>query len=54
MRMNLLFLSLVSSILLLIGCNYSQPSGESAQPRQEMKTTRIHIDGFMKSKSGAI
>lgn len=27
---------------------------QSKQGLQELKTTRLHIDGFMKSKSGAI
>ena len=47
--------------LLMFGCSSSQPANRSTvaanQPSnavQELKTTRLHIDGFMKSKSGAI
>ncbi len=48
--------------IILIGCIGHQTANQSSQstnqlnqePQQEMKTTRLHIDGFMKSKSGAI
>lgn len=52
---------LVLMSLLLFGCSspqtVDQPNtavNQSSQSAQELKTTRLHIDGFMKSKSGAI
>lgn len=55
MRVNLLlFSSLLLSITMMVGCNSSQPSNEVSQASQDWKTTRLHIDGFMKAKSGAI
>ncbi len=46
--------------VMLFGCNSPQTVNQSSvavnQPSnasQESKTTRLHIDGFMKSKSGA-
>jgi outer membrane murein-binding lipoprotein Lpp len=55
MRVNsLLFLSLLSSVMVLAGCNLSQTSNELSQGSQDLKSTRLHIDGFMKAKSGAI
>ena len=45
----------------LFGCRSQQTANQSSrqadqsnQMAQELKTTRLHIDGFMKSKSGAI
>lgn len=49
--------------LMLFGCSSQRTPNQSSQTadqlkeepqQQEMKTTRLHIDGFMKSKSGAI
>jgi predicted component of type VI protein secretion system len=47
--------------VILVGCSSQQPANQlaqsanqSSQSGQELKTTRLHIDGFMKSKSGAI
>lgn len=57
----LTFLSFMT--IMLFGCNLSpqtvnqssRATNQSSQdPQQETKTTRLHIDGFMKSKSGAI
>jgi len=56
----LTFLFFIS--IILIGCTGHQTRNQSNQstnqlnqkPQQEMKTTRLHIDSFMKSKSGAI
>lgn len=46
--------------LLMFGCSSPQTAdqsnvtaNQSSQSQQELKTTRLHIDGFMKSKSGA-
>ncbi len=57
----LTFLSFVT--IMLFGCSSSpqiinqssRATDQSSQePQQEIKTTRLHIDGFVKSKSGAI
>ncbi len=60
MFINTLKLSVLLSLLLL-GCISPQTSdqsnvaaNQSSQSALELKTTRLHIDGFMKSKSGAI
>jgi outer membrane biogenesis lipoprotein LolB len=59
MFINTLKLSVFLS-LLLFGCSSPQTAdqskaavNQSSQSAQELKTTRLHIDGFMKSKSGA-
>lgn len=31
-----------------------RPTGSQRAARQKLQTARLHIDGFMKSKSGAI
>jgi hypothetical protein len=55
MNVNLLLFSfLLLSITMTAGCNLSQSSNDLSQNSQNLKTTRLHIDGFMKAKSGAI
>ena len=51
MTRNLAVLSL--AVLLLGGASLSQTAKQSAD-QEKFKTARVHIDGFMKSKSGAV
>lgn len=45
---------LVGCISLLPTNQFAQSINKSDQASQKLRTTRLHIDGFMKSKSGAI
>ncbi|HRH40517.1 MAG TPA: hypothetical protein PKY82_02650 [Pyrinomonadaceae bacterium] len=47
-------LTLIGYSSLSVADQSSQLVIQSKQGSQELKTTRLHIDGFMKSKSGAI
>ena len=40
--------------ILIGGTAYTQANKQSVNGTRKMKTVRLHIDGFMKSKSGAV
>ncbi len=42
------------SLILLAGTAFTQTVKRSANANPKMKTIRLHIDGFQKSKSGAV
>ena len=50
--MSATFLTVLSIMLVAVGCNVSQTTDSSSV--EKLKTVRLHIDGFQKSKSGAI
>ncbi len=43
-------LAMLSMMLMFAGCSLLRPETEI----QKLQTARIHIDGFSKSKSGAV
>ena len=47
---------LVLFVLLALGAELAlaQTAGRAAQAKAQITTARIHIDGFLRSKSGAI
>lgn len=47
-------ISLILSLLILGEISYAQKNKRSTTEKLTMKTARLHIDGFMKSKSGAV
>jgi len=50
--MSAILLTVFSVLLVAVGCNISQTTNQSSA--EKLKTVRLHIDGFSKSKSGAI
>ena len=52
--MTLKLIPLVLTLALLSGVAFSQETKLPAETRQKMETVRLHIDGFSKSKSGAV
>ncbi len=48
--MNANSLALLSVMLMFAGCSSLKPDAEN----QNLQKARIHIDGFSKSKSGAV
>lgn len=50
--MSAIFLTVLSIMLAAIGCSVLQTTDSSSV--EKIKTVRVHIDGFQKSKSGAI
>ena len=42
------------SLILLAGTVLAQNAKHPANAKPKMKTIRLHIDGFQKSKSGAV
>lgn len=50
--MSAILLTVFSVLLAAVGCNISQTTNQSSA--EKLKTVRLHIDGFSKSKSGAI
>jgi hypothetical protein len=47
-------ISLFLLLLMLIGIAYAQKNKRPTTEKPTVKTARLHIDGFMKSKSGAV
>jgi hypothetical protein len=47
-------ISLFLLLLLLNGIAYAQKNKRPTTEQPTVKTARLHIDGFMKSKSGAV
>lgn len=50
--MSTAMLTVLSVLLLLIACNASQTTNQPSA--EKLKTVRLHIYGFSKSKSGAV
>ena len=42
------------SLILLAGAAFAQTAKRPGNAKPKMKTIRLHIDGFQKSKSGAV
>jgi hypothetical protein len=47
-------ISLLLLLLLIGGIAYAQKNKRPTNEKLTIKTARLHIDGFMKSKSGAV
>jgi hypothetical protein len=47
-------ISLLLFLLMIGGIASAQKNKRPTNEQQTMKTARLHIDGFMKSKSGAV
>ena len=47
-------ISLLLFFLMIGGVVYAQKNKRMTNKNSTMKTARLHIDGFMKSKSGAV
>ncbi len=47
-------ISLLLFLLMIGGIAYAQKNKRPTNEKLTMKTARLHIDGFMKSKSGAV
>ncbi len=47
-------ISLFLFLLMIGGIVYAQKNKKPTNVKLTMKTARLHIDGFMKSKSGAV
>jgi hypothetical protein len=47
-------LSLVAILTLVVSVCFSQTSPRKKAKSKTMQTVRLHIDGFSKSKSGAV
>ena len=45
---------IVVSLILLTEAAFAQTAKRPANAKPKMKTIRLHIDGFQKSKSGAV
>lgn len=41
-------------LILLSGAAFAQTAKRPVNAKQKLKTIRLHIDGFQKSKSGAV
>ena len=54
MSTKLLLLLLLSAGTMLLGCSMKQASQEPNQTAVKLKTTRLHMYGFKKTKSGAV
>ncbi len=50
--MSATFLLILSVLLVVIGCSVSQTTNQPFA--EKLKTVRLHIYGFSKSKSGAV
>jgi hypothetical protein len=46
--------AILLTALLFAGAVFAQTTGRAKAVKTETKTARLHIDGFMKSKSGAV
>ena len=47
-------IALLLFFLMIGGVAYAQKNKRQSNGKLTMKTTRLHIDGFQKSKSGAV
>ena len=45
---------IAAGVMLLAGTVLAQNAKHPANAKSKMKTIRLHIDGFQKSKSGAV
>ncbi len=52
MNQNIAMLYLL--LIYMIGSSFTQFADKTPAKNQELKTVRLHIDGFSKSKSGAV
>ncbi len=52
--MNQMMTAIFLSLVIVAGSGIAQTINDRSAKNQKLKTVRLHIDGFSKSKSGAV